>query len=63
MDANSTGGVRMTPYEFPISLKDWWCGAAWFLISSQKISGEPKKTHKEELHKLLFFAIIMSLVL
>jgi hypothetical protein len=60
MDANSTGGVRMTPYEFPISLKDWWCGAAWFLISSQKISDI---THKEELHKLLFFAIIISLVL
>jgi hypothetical protein len=34
--------------------------AAWFLISSQKISN---RTHKEELHKLLFFAIMIKLVL
>jgi hypothetical protein len=30
---------------------------AWFLVSSQRISGEPKKP-KGELHKLSFFAII-----
>jgi GDPmannose 4,6-dehydratase len=32
---------------------------AWFLISSQRISGEPKDP-EEELHKLLFFAIIIK---
>jgi hypothetical protein len=32
---------------------------AWFLISSQRISGEPKDP-KGELHKLSFFAIIIK---
>tara|TARA_B110000503_G_scaffold118544_1_gene179577 strand:+ start:1205 stop:1354 length:150 start_codon:yes stop_codon:yes gene_type:complete len=31
--------------------------AAWFLISSQRIGGEPKKP-RGELHKLSFFVII-----
>jgi hypothetical protein len=34
---------------------------AWFPISSQRIGGEPKDP-KEELHKLLFFAIIIKKV-
>jgi hypothetical protein len=29
-DFKRTGGVNMTLYEFPISLKDWWCG--WRLL-------------------------------
>jgi hypothetical protein len=63
-DFKNPGGVNMTLIRFPISSKNWWCGwdltPAWFLISSQKIGGEPGKTHKEELHKLLFFCIIIE---
>jgi hypothetical protein len=44
-DFKNPGGVNMTLIRFPISLKNWWCGwdltPAWFLISSQRISGEP----------------------
>ena len=32
---------------------------AWFLVSSQRISGEPKR-HEGELHKLSFFSIILK---
>jgi hypothetical protein len=44
-------------------ISDDWCG--WrilppgFLFPVKKISGEPKDP-KEELHKLLFFAIIIE---
>ncbi|QPX48260.1 hypothetical protein PQC13_gp295 [Synechococcus phage S-SRM01] len=51
----------MTPYEFPISLKDWWCGWDSLPPGFQFPVKELVACMKDlmgELHKLSFFAII-----